>query len=241
MREFWIEPDWPAPPGIRAASTLRRGGVSEGPYASLNLGAHVGDDPERVMENRRRLADALSLPSEPVWLNQVHGRRTVPAEAPDDRCADASFTREPGIVCGIMTADCLPVLLCSRDGAAVAAVHAGWKGLASGVIESAVAAMGARDLIVWLGPAIGPEAFEVGDEVREAFLRNGAEFATGFQEAANGKWLADIYRLARLTLHRLDIAEIHGGGWCTFGHGGDFFSYRRDRITGRMATLIWRE
>jgi YfiH family protein len=241
MREFRIEPDWPAPPGIRAVSTLRRGGVSEGPYASLNLGAHVGDNPERVAENRRRLAEALCLPSEPVWLNQVHGHRAIRAKAAGDCTADASFTREPGIVCGIMTADCLPVLLCSRDGAAVAAVHAGWKGLAGGVVESAVAAMGTRDLLAWLGPAIGPEAFEVGGEVREAFLRNGAEFAAGFHETANGKWLADIYRLARIILHRLDIAEIHGGGWCTFGNAEDFFSYRRDRVTGRMATLIWRE
>jgi YfiH family protein len=241
MREFWIEPDWPAPPGIRAVSTLRRGGVSEGPYASLNLGAHVGDNPERVAENRRRLAETLCLPSEPVWLNQVHGHQVIRAEAADDRTADASFTREPGIVCGIMTADCLPVLLCSRDGAAVAAVHAGWKGLAGGVVESAVAAMGTRDLLAWLGPAIGPEAFEVGSEVREAFLHSGAEFAAGFHETANGKWLADICRLARIILHRLDIAEIHGGGWCTFGNAEDFFSYRRDRVTGRMATLIWRE
>jgi YfiH family protein len=237
----WIEPDWPAPAGIRAASTLRTGGTSLGPYASLNLGAHVGDDPDRVAENRRLLAAALHLPSEPVWLNQVHGRRAIRAEAPGDRTADAACTREPGVVCAVMTADCLPVLLCSLDGETVAAVHAGWKGLAGGVVETAVAALDTRDLLAWLGPAIGPEAFEVGGEVREAFLRKGDEFAHGFRATSGGKWLADIYRLGRLTLNRLGITEVYGGGRCTFGQADDFFSYRRDRITGRMATLIWRE
>ncbi|MGZ8249364.1 laccase domain-containing protein, partial [Methylomagnum sp.] len=179
MTTRWIEPDWPAPSGVRAASTLRGGGVSAGPYAGLNLGAHVGDDPAHVEANRRRLAAALNLPAEPVWLIQVHGRRTVRAEAPGDRVADAAYTRESGVVCAVMTADCLPVLLCSRDGEAIAAAHAGWKGLAGGVIESAVDALGGRDTLAWLGPAIGPEAFEVGGEVRAAFLANGAEFANG--------------------------------------------------------------
>ncbi len=241
MELAWIEPDWPAPLGIRAASSLRGGGTSAGPYVSLNLGAHVGDDPDRVAENRRRLAAALSLPSEPIWLNQVHGTRAIRADLAEDRTADAAYTREPGVVCAVLTADCLPVLLCSRDGMAVAAVHAGWKGLASGVIEAAAAALEARDLLAWLGPAIGPEAFEVGAEVREAFVRKGSEFAKGFRKAGAGKFLADIYGLARIALERFGIFEIHGGGWCTYGQTDDFFSYRRDRVTGRMATLIWRE
>jgi YfiH family protein len=243
MTRFWIEPDWPAPPGIRAACTRRVGGVSDGPYASLNVGAHVGDEPDRVAENRARLAAALGLPSEPVWLDQVHGCRVVRADAgpsPMTPAADAAYTRASGVVCAVMTADCLPILLCSRSGDCVAAVHAGWKGLAGGVVEAAVAAMDSGDLMAWLGPAIGPDAFEVGGEVREAFLANGAEFAAGFRSAQNGKWLADLYRLARITLNRLRIFEIHGGGHCTYRSAADFFSYRRDRITGRMATLIWR-
>lgn len=241
MRFPHIEPDWPAPPGVRAVSTLRRGGTSVGPYSSLNLGGHVGDDPARVAANRLRVGEGLALPGEPAWLHQVHGVRAVPAEAPGDGAADAAWTRESGVVCAVMTADCLPILLCSGDGAAVAAVHAGWRGLAGGVVEAAVAAMGGGELLAWLGPAIGPDAFEVGGEVREAFLRNGAEFGSGFRETGGGKWLADIYRLGRLTLERQGIAAIYGGGCCTFGQAEDFFSYRRDGTTGRMASLIWRE
>lgn len=241
LQPAWIEPDWPAPPGIRAASSLRAGGMSTGAYASLNLGAHVGDDAATVAANRLALRQALNLPAEPVWLTQVHSARAVGADAPATLEADASYTRAAGVVCAVMTADCLPILLCSRDGAAVAAVHAGWKGLAGGVVESVVAAVGDRDLLVWLGPAIGPDAFEVGDDVREAFVSRGAEFATGFRATADGKWLADIYQLARITLNRLDITAIYGGGRCTYTQADDFFSYRRDRITGRMATLIWRE
>lgn len=237
----WIEPDWPAPAGVRAASTLRAGGLSAAPYAGLNLGAHVGDRPEHVAGNRRRLTEELNLPGEPVWLTQVHGTLTVQADRTVATTADASFTREPGVVCVVMTADCLPILLCSRDGAAVAAVHAGWKGLADGVVEAAVEALGGGELLAWLGPAIGPDAFEVGDDVRDAFLRNGAEFGESFRPAAAGKWLADLYRLARLTLNRLGVADIYGGEWCTYSQPDDFFSYRRDRVTGRMASLIWRE
>jgi YfiH family protein len=241
MAPRWIEPDWPAPAGIRAASTLRQGGASLGPYASLNLGAHVGDDTALVAENRRSLKAALNLPSEPVWLTQVHGTRALRADRPDGRAADAAFTGEPGVVCAVMTADCLPVLLCSRDGLRVAAVHAGWKGLAAGVIESAVAALGTADLLAWLGPAIGPAAFEVGDEVRAAFLARTPAFAPGFRERENGRWRADLYRLARVDLNRLGVSDIYGGGRCTHDEPADFFSYRRDGVTGRMATLIWRD
>lgn len=241
MAISWIEPDWPSPAGVRAASTLRPGGVSPGSYSALNLAAHAGDAPDRVAENRRRLATALKLPSEPVWLNQVHGRLTIRADDSTVRTADAAYTRKRGIVCAVMTADCLPILLCARDGRTVGAVHAGWKGLAAGVVESAVEAMGDRDLLAWLGPAIGSEAFEVGNEVREAFLQNHADFAEAFREAEGGKWLADIYRLGRIALHRLGITEIFGGHWCTYRQTHQFFSYRRNRVTGRMASLIWLE
>lgn len=241
MTPRWIEPDWPAPAGVRAASTLRHGGVSAAPFSGLNLGMHVGDHPDHVAENRRRLAAGLDLPNEPIWLTQVHGTLAIQADLPAERTADAAFTREAGVVCTVMTADCLPILLCSRDGAAVAAVHAGWKGLAGGVVESAVEAMGGGELLAWLGPAIGPEAFEVGDDVRAAFLQNGAEYAEGFRAASAGKWLADIYRLARLTLNCLGVDAIYTGEWCTYRQPDDFFSYRRDRVTGRMASLIWRE
>lgn len=235
----WITPDWPAPPGIRAASTLRSG--RGGSYADLNLGAHVGDDPQRVADNRRRLKEQLGLPAEPVWLNQVHGSRVIAADLPGERTADAAFSRQRGVVCVVMTADCLPILLCSRDGAAVAAVHAGWKGLAGGVVEAAVGVLGSKDLLAWLGPAIGPQAFEVGNEVRDTFVARDAAFASAFRAAGDTKWHADIYRLGRIILEQLGIPSIYGGGWCTHGQQEEFFSYRRDRVTGRMASLIWRE
>jgi len=241
MSGFWIEPEWPVPPGVRAVSTLRRGGVSVGPYQSLNLGAHVGDEPSRVAENRRRLRDALNLPAEPVWLNQVHGKQLIRADVPSDRNADAAFTYQTGVVCAVMTADCLPVLLCSKEGDRVATVHAGWKGLAAGIIEAAVELLGGGNLLAWLGPAIGPDAFEVGHEVRETFVRKRAAFAAAFRETENAKWLADLYHLARIALNDAGISAIYGGGFCTLSNAEDFFSYRRDPVTGRMATLIWRE
>lgn len=244
MTVHWIEPDWPAPPRVRAACTLRMGGVSGGAYAGLNLGLHVGDEAEQVRENRRLLAAALRLPAEPVWLTQVHGAGAVQAEtvAGSAAEADAGWTRAEGVVCTVMTADCLPILLCTRDGAGVAAVHAGWKGLAAGVVEAAVAALGTRDLLAWLGPAIGPEAFEVGEEVRAAYLRRNPEYAAGFRPAdGDGRWLADICRLAAITLNGLGVGAVYGGGWCTWRDAENFYSYRRDRVTGRMATLIWRE
>nr|WP_232470538.1 peptidoglycan editing factor PgeF [Methylococcus sp. BF19-07] len=220
---------------------MRLGGVSAGVYAGLNLGLHVGDDPAAVATNRALLRRNLGLPAEPAWLRQVHGNAAVEAGREAEPEADASYTWNVGVVCAVMTADCLPVLLCTRDGAGVAAVHAGWRGLAGGVIEQAVAALGASDLLAWLGPAIGPEAFEVGDEVRAAFLAQDAESDAAFRPGDNGRWLADIYRLARLRLRRLGIRDVHGGGWCTYGDESRFFSYRRDGVTGRMATLVWRD
>lgn len=238
-----IVPDWPAPPGIRAVSTLREGGVSKGAYDSLNLGLHVGDEPSRVAENRSRLCSELGLPGAPQWLTQVHGALAIEAGQGGAPMADAAYTRAVGTVCAVMTADCLPILLCRRDGMAVAAVHAGWKGLADGIVEAAIAALGTADLIAWLGPAIGPEAFAVGEEVRRVFLSMDAAFAPAFRGIGHLRYHADIYWLGRQFLVKSGLAldDIYGGGWCTVTQAGDFFSYRRDGITGRMATLIWRD
>lgn len=237
--------DWPLPPGIHALTTTREGGVSVGPYASLNLGDHVGDDPVAVAANRHRLA--VQLPASPVWLRQVHGTAVyrlsagLSPEAPAPE-ADAAWTDAPARVCAIMTADCLPVLLASADGRAVGAAHAGWRGLQAGVLDAVVAAMGGgAGLTAWLGPAIGPQAFEVGDEVRAAFVAVDGGAAVAFVAASPGKWLADLALLARRRLHRAGVAAVYGGGECTFRDASRYFSYRRDGVTGRMATLIWRD
>lgn len=239
----WIIPDWPAPSWVRAVSTTRAGGVSDGAYASLNLALHVADDPQAVAENRRRLHAALALPAEPVWLAQVHGCGIVDAgsSAPGIE-GDGAVGRAPGHVCVVMTADCLPLLLCDRAGTCVAAAHAGWRGLADGVIEAAVAALGlpGNSLIAWLGPAIGPQAFEVGDEVRAAFVARNPAAAEAFQPHGE-RWHADIYRLAHQRLAALGITDVYGGGLCTYADAARFYSYRRDGATGRMATLIWME
>lgn len=239
-----ITPDWPAPPNIRALVTTRAGGISTGPYASLNLGDHVGDDPVSVAENRRRLR--AHLLAEPVWLQQVHGIRCVDASRVSAGCeADAAFTRVPGVVCAVLTADCLPVLLCDAAGTVVAAAHAGWRGLAAGVIESTVAAMGVPPdrLMAWLGPAIGPQHFEVGGEVRDTFITHDPQAARAFAAKANGKWLCDIYLLARQRLEALGVCRSVGNAasadFCTARDAARFFSYRRDGATGRMASLIW--
>lgn len=238
-----ILPDWPAPAPVRSLMTTRAGGVSAAPWASFNLGDHVGDDPVHVAANRARLR--RQLPAEPDWLRQVHSARVVElgrASVPVPE-ADAAFTREPGRVCAVLTADCLPVLFCDRAGSTVAAAHAGWRGLAGGVLEATVAAMRTppADIIVWLGAAIGPQAFEVGDDVRDAFSAADPAAAGAFvAHAAPGKWLADIYALARIRLGRMGVTAIHGGGRCTFTESGHFYSYRRDGVTGRMASLIWR-
>lgn len=241
----WITPDWPVPPHVKAAATLRMGGVSEGPFASLNLGAHVGDDPAAVAENRRLLAAALALPAEPMWLNQVHGINVVAAVGGSHSAAvptaDASFATSPGAVCVVMTADCLPVLFCDSRGTRVAAAHAGWRGLADGVLEATIRALDVPPdrLMAWLGPAIEQEAFEVGEEVREQFLKRGADNAAAFESNSRGRWQADLYQLARNELARLGVTAVHGGGLQCFADSKRFFSYRRERRTGRMATLVW--
>ena len=245
MQDLWqtlIFPDWSAPARVRAVSTTRHGGVSLPPYDSGNLSDQVGDDPAQVAVNRQHLRRALQLPAEPAWLNQVHGCTVVAAATVNEPVeADAAYSRQAGRVCAVMTADCLPMLLCNQSGTAVAAVHGGWRGLASGVLAATLEhiACDPGELLAWLGPAIGPAAFEVGAEVRQAFLDLDAGNAACFQPSPAGRWLADIYELARRQLHVLGVTAVYGGGWCTFTERERFFSYRRDGRTGRMVSLIW--
>ncbi|MEW5291928.1 MULTISPECIES: purine nucleoside phosphorylase YfiH [Erwinia] len=237
-----IIPQWHAPADVRAASTTRAGGVSCPPWDALNLGAHVGDNPEDVQLNRQRLVMQGKLPAMPVWLEQVHGVRVLHIKAgqSDSLQADAAYTRERGVVCAVMTADCLPVLFCSRDGKEVAAAHAGWRGMCAGVLEATLDAFNAppQDVFAWLGPAIGPTAFEVGPEVRDAFLAQDLTSGAAFRPAGE-KYYADIWQLARIRLARKGVRNITGGGLCTVSEWQQFFSFRRDGVTGRMASFIW--
>lgn len=251
-----LRPDWPAPAGVRAVFTLRSGGLSRPPFDTLNLGLRTGDDPRAVVENRRRVQEALRLPSEPTWLTQVHGAvvaRLTRAAAPDSTeiereppCADAAVTRTPGRVCAVQVADCMPVLFAARDGSAIGAAHAGWRGLAAGVLEATVRALAEAPfhvtpdgLIAWMGPAIGPEHFEVGEEVRAAFLASDAQAGSAFARNIRGRWQCDLSALARRRLAASGVRGVYGGGWCTYSDGARFFSYRRNGQCGRMAALIW--
>lgn len=251
----WIEADWPAPPGVRGFATVRRGlGVSQPPFDAFNLGTLHGeqrDDPAAVRRNRELLAQAAALPSPPRWLRQVHGAGVVrfdgdgdggPAGEADPE-ADAAVTSTPGTVLAILTADCLPVLFAAEDGSEVGAAHAGWRGLAGGVLEATVAAMRSDParLRAWLGPAAGPQRYEIDAPVREAFLAADPAAAAAFAATRPGHWLVDLYALARQRLARagLRAGQVHGGGLCTIGEPERFYSHRRDRRTGRMATLIW--
>lgn len=241
----WLAPDWPAPPGVRAAFAYRGGGVSVAPWDSLNLGLHVGDDAAAVRENRRRLRVALSLPAEPLWLEQVHGIEVIDADdiaGPPTPRGDAVISHRAGQVACIQVADCLPVLFCSRDGQHIGAAHAGWRGLAGGVLEATVAALAlpGPDLLAWIGPAIGPAAFEVGDEVRAAFIAQSDAAATAFVANQRGRWQCDLFELARQRLRAIGIGHVSGGGLCTHADAGRFFSHRRGAPTGRHAALIWR-
>jgi len=236
-----IEPRWPVP-RVHAAFTLRTGGVSAAPFDSLNLGAHVGDAPEAVEENRRRLRQRLCLPAEPVWLQQVHGVVVADLDgvgAPG--VADAAVTRREGRVCVIQVADCIPVLLAARDGSVVAAAHAGWRGLVAGVLEATVRSLQVRgeELCAWLGPGIGVRHFEVGEEVRSAFVDGDPRAASAFAPNLQGRWQCDLAALARSRLSNLGVREIYGGDCCTYAAAGRFFSYRREGRCGRMAALIW--
>jgi hypothetical protein len=253
----FLFPDWPVAARVRAAVTLRTGGVSRGPYGSLNLAAHVGDRPADVAENRRRVRAALSLPTEPLWLTQLHGTRVVDADARDGAAAvegppeqgvsfrppqaDAAVTRRPGCVLAVMVADCLPVLLARRDGAAIAVAHAGWRGLAAGVLEAAVCALGSAPeaLCAWLGPVIGPAHFEVGAEVHAAFCAGDPGASGAFAPNERGRWQCDLPALARRRLAALGLTSVHGEAPCTFSQPERFYSYRREPVTGRLAALLW--
>jgi polyphenol oxidase len=239
----WLKPDWPAPPGVQVLSTFREGGASQGVYASLNLGTHVGDDSNAVKANRRHLASTAGLPSEPNWLAQVHGIRVADLDAPEPQLrADAAITHRPGTIAAILTADCLPVVFASESGDAVAVAHAGWRGLAAGIIEGTVHALAVpvERLLVWLGPAIGPRHFEVGEEVRQAFLLGHPEAADAFRMNSRGRFMADLALLARQRLANLGIGRVYGCQECTYTRSDRYFSHRRDGPTGRHATLIWR-
>jgi polyphenol oxidase len=239
-----IEPQWSVPAQVRAAFTLRTGGVSAAPFDSLNLGAHVGDVPEAVAENRRRVRLRLRLPAEPSWLQQVHGVAVADLDADSvAEIADAAITRSGDRVCAIQVADCIPVLVCARDGSAVAAAHAGWRGLAAGVLEATVRTLRipGGELCAWLGPGIGRQHFEVGSEVRRAFIGADPEAAPAFEANPRGRWQCDLPALARRRLSRLGVREISGGDLCTYADAERFFSYRRDGRCGRMAALIWLE
>lgn len=251
MRALAYQADWPAPARVKAWVSTRDGGVSSAPYSTLNLGTHVGDEPGAVAENRRRLAAALELPADPNWLTQVHGCRVVDLDEPWSGPADGAVTGRTGVVCAVLTADCLPVLLADRGGSRIGIAHAGWRGLAAGVLEAVVAAMETppEELLVWLGPAIGPAAYEVGDDVRTAFADAdadadadegvAADATVVFRPNQRGRWQADLYALARMRLQRLGVTSIHGGGSCTFSEPERFFSHRREAPCGRMASLIW--
>jgi polyphenol oxidase len=255
MTNTLLRPDWPAPGNVQAVSSSRHGGVSLNNYASLNLGDHVGDAPAAVAENRQRLRAALTLPQEPVWLQQVHGNRVheaKPAARNTVETADAIVTQTIDCVCAILTADCLPVLFCTADGSVVAAAHAGWRGLAAGVLENTVSTMRHAadprvEILAWLGPAISAAHFEVGEEVLAAFTHRDSAARRYFTRNPNGRWQADLYGLARLRLRAVGVTKVSGGEACTYADEARFFSHRRDvqhrgaAATGRMATLIWRQ
>ncbi len=243
LKNATIIPNWSAPANIKAYSTTRLGGMSSPPYDSLNLGAHCGDDAQTVRRNRQLLQNALELPSQPVWLKQIHSRNVIELPAPVDSEADAAFTRQARQVCAVLTADCMPVLFCNASGDCVAVAHAGWRGLVAGILENTLKT---ADFVphltyAWLGPAIGAQAFEVGDEVRQAFLAHSADTAKAFTPVREkpAHWLADLYLLATQRLQQVGVKHIFGGDFCTYGDKTRFFSYRRDNITGRMATLIY--
>jgi YfiH family protein len=240
--KHFIKPNWPAPSHIKAYTTLRTGGVSLPPYQGFNLAEHVGDDSFHVQTNRKLLNSMLSLPNEPIWLEQTHSTQVLSA-IPENRGkeADAAFTREAQQICIVLTADCLPLLVCDREGKSVAAIHAGWRGLAHGVIENTLAAMNLspKNLLVWLGPAIGPTVYEVGDEVRQLFIEKDPRAEMCFMPSPHQRWLANMYDLARQRLQSYGIENIYGGDYCTYLDKDQFYSYRRDGQTGRMASLIY--
>lgn len=238
----YLYPDWPAPKNVHAVSTTRQGGVSHAPFDSMNLGTHVEDDLKNVQKNRKILSKALNLEASPFWLNQIHSNVVANLDYEYPLVdADAAITQDNQRSCIVMTADCLPVLFCDTSGSVVAASHAGWRGLNTGILEKTVHAMQCppEHVLAWLGPAIGASAFEVGDEVRYAFMQHDANAAHAFKAHSKGKWLANIYQLATQRLNRIGVQKIYGGGECTYSDTQRFYSYRREAKTGRMASLIW--
>lgn len=245
----FIKPDWPAPPSIIALTTTRHGGVSQGPYESFNLGDHVDDDPDSVNKNRKLLRDALNLTQEPIWLNQTHSKivqnldnldqNQTTATPPD---ADGSYTTQSQRICAVLTADCLPILLCNQEGTEIAAIHGGWRGCLAGIVSEALKHFQSppSEIMAWLGPAIGPEAFEVGPEVFEAFKDNNPKYTHAFIPQNNGKYLGNLYLLATLALNQDGVIAVYGGEYCTYTDDKMFFSYRKSQgNTGRMATIIF--
>lgn len=238
----FLPADWPAPPGVRALTTLRHGlGGSQSPFGTFNLGSRCGDEVVVVAENRRQLEAALALPSPPRWLRQVHGMAVAVEPGDDEPEADAAVTATPGTVLAILTADCLPVVLAAKDGGEIAAAHAGWRGLCTGVLESTVGAMRTPpdQLVAWLGPAAGPQAYEIGTEVFEAFTARDGRARMAFVPTRPGHWRVDLYMLARQRLLDAGMTDVHGGGLCTISDPSRFFSHRRDGRSGRIATLAW--
>lgn len=244
----YIYPNWQIPPNIRACATTRNNGFSQGPYASFNLGDHVGDDTRAVQANRTKLKNDLNLPNEPIWLKQTHSTKVIclddhATSLPEE--ADASYTTQPNVICAVLTADCLPLLLAAKDGSVVAAIHAGWQGLAAGIIEATLLKLKPitklNDLLVWLGPAIGPKAFLVKDDVRQQFLQKDPKAELAIRKHEGNTWLIDMYTIAKQRLNAYDVNNIYGGDFCTYTDQELFFSYRRDQqVTGRMASLIYR-
>ncbi len=238
----WMKADWPAPARIHAGTTLRYGGVSQQPFDSFNLATHVGDDLHNVEQNRKQLISTLGLQQQPLWLNQQHSTEIVNADKrTQPSIADASYATRAGVVCAVLTADCLPILLCDEQGKQIAAVHAGWRGLLNGIIEKTVAKFLNKPMLAWLGPAISQQAFEVGEEVKSAFVQHSSPTECAFLKSRAGKWFADLYQLATMRLNSAGVIQVYGGGFCTFIEQQRFYSYRCSGQTGRMASLIWKE
>lgn len=242
MTVNWLQADWPAPDFIKAGTTLRHGGVSSGVYSSFNLASHVDDELAAVEQNRSALVQKLNMHNAPQWLEQTHSTKAVllPHEEITPK-ADASYTLSENIVCAVMTADCLPLLITDKEGSCVAAIHAGWRGLCDGIIEETIKKLPVKadTLLVWLGPAIGANVYEVGKEVYDAFSQVDSDAKQAFTATSEGHWLFNIYYLAKLRLNKIGVKDIYGGDHCTLSEDKNFFSYRRDNITGRMASLIW--
>lgn len=238
----WIPADWHAPSRVHAGTTTRRGGLSTSPYDSFNIALHVGDDHESVQRNREQLVNRLNLPSEPVWLKQVHGSAVTTGDNGTNTGADACITDKINVVCGVMTADCIPLLMCNDTGTKIAAIHVGWRGLCRGIVTNTVGQFDEHDveLMAWIGPHVCAQHYPVRDDMRTECIRSlGKTAESAFTDAGDGGWHADIEKLARIELERLGVVKIYTYKGCTYAEDETFYSYRRDHTTGRMASLIW--